>query len=403
LVYRWWGFGAAIGLAVAVVEGCGGTGEKAQPTVTPGGTAAQVSSEGQSASPGALGSSEPPAVSTREVSETSAAAREPVRLSAIDVNSVQGVSQDRQLVQLLALGNAALQREDYADAVEQFRKARRRAADHPAPVVGLVQARFGALGLPTEYKGAEGNPNVKELSELLTSALALDENYGPAHLERGRLLLVLGNDAEASASLLRARVLLPNNAEVHSLLAIVSLASGKVSEALLGFEQAARLEPSNPERLTNWGTALMLHGDVQHAISVFRRSVSIDPNNARSRGDLGTALLSTNDIGGALPHLQKAHELAPHKATFMSNLGYAYQRLRDEAAAALWYQQAIKADPKLGSAWINLGTLYAQQHKYTDAEVAFRRALEIDPEDPRARANLQDLRELRSGAPQSVK
>ena len=303
--------------------------------------------------------------------------------------------QQLALERLLARGKAALLREDYEAAVKVFRDARKQAPRSAAPLVGLVQARVGQLGLPSEYAGAPFDPKFKELLALLDEALSFEPDSGQAHLERGRLLLVAGDSDKARSSLLRAVNLLPTDAEAHSALAVVYLTKGNVSDALAGFKRASDLEPQSAERLTNLGTAFMMQGDVQQAISAYNRAVGLAPNDARSRGDLGTALLAVNDARSALPHLRRAQELAPARATFMSNLGYAYQRLEDQPAAEQWYRKAVEADPELASAWINLGTLQAAQQKYDAAETSFKKALDLDPEDPRAIANLAELRALR--------
>ena len=58
-------------------------------------------------------------------------------------------------------------------------------------------------------------------------------------------------------------------------------------------------------------------------------------------------------------------------------------------------ERATQLDPKLGSAWLNLGTTRAKRGELDQAEAAFKRALALDPEDPRAKANLEELGELR--------
>jgi Flp pilus assembly protein TadD len=308
---------------------------------------------------------------------------------------IEGVT-NPELLRLLTLGKGALEREDYSAAIDLFRKARRLAPTAPLPLVGLAAARFGQLRIPTELAAAPGNRDIEALLRLVDEALAHAPDSGSAHLERGRLLLVLGRTQPARGALARASELLPQNAEAHSALAVVELAEGRVPQAVEGFEKASLLDPNNPERLLNWGTALFVHGDVQRAISVFHRAVALKPADARARGDLGTALLATGDVAQALPHLERAHQLAPDRATFMSNLGYAHQQLRDFAAAEGWYKKAIDVDPRLGSAWINWGTLHAARGDHAAAERAFRKALELDPRDPRALANLEDLKSLRA-------
>ena len=52
-------------------------------------------------------------------------------------------------------------------------------------------------------------------------------------------------------------------------------------------------------------------------------------------------------------------------------------------------------DPKLGSAWINLGTALAKKGDLAGAERAYQRALSLDPSDPRAKASLSELSEMK--------
>ncbi|HWZ91636.1 MAG TPA: tetratricopeptide repeat protein, partial [Polyangiaceae bacterium] len=93
--------------------------------------------------------------------------------------------------------------------------------------------------------------------------------------------------------------------------------------------------------------------------------------------------------------LDRAVALAPDRATFVSNLSYAYflaGRLDDAIATAT---KASVLDPKLGSAWINLGTALAKKGDFAGADRAYQRALSIDPSDPRAKASLAELDEMK--------
>ncbi len=300
--------------------------------------------------------------------------------------------------QQLALADAAYARNDFDAALSYYRQARRLIPNEPAPVVGIVMTRLEKEQIPTEYAGAKQDKRLKDLFRLLDKAKSLDADYGPMHLQYGRLLLIQGDAKAAGVSLARAVQLLPNDAEAHSAFAVSKLAEGDVAGALAGFKRAAELQPNNAARLTNLGTAYMMHGEAQLAISAYRRAVSLAPTDARARGDLGTALLATNNVKGALPHLIEAQRLAPGKATFMSNLGYAYQQQGDLPAAVSWYEKAIAADPQLGSAWINLGIARADQGDFDGAETAIKKALSIDPSDPRAQANLKELKQARTKA-----
>ena len=298
----------------------------------------------------------------------------------------------------LKLGDRAFDADDLKSARRHYREAARLAPKDPAPRVGLVRVALLLANVPADYAASPGNPEVKRGLSELGKALELDPNYAPALIERGRLLLILGRAEEALVWLERGVAGRPLDPEAHSALGVALLATGDAERALARFERASELEPANAERLTNLGTAYMMRGRVEDAIRVYRQAVTLTPQDARAQGDLGTAYLAQHQVARALPHLERAVELAPERATFLSNLGYAYQLSGRVEEAVKTYRVALEKDPKLGSAWINLGTALAEQGKYDEAEKALQKALSIDPSDPRAKANLEELRAARKAA-----
>ena len=300
----------------------------------------------------------------------------------------------KEASRLVAQGNRQLESEQYARALGLFRRAMKLENWHPAPVVGLVQAKVGAAGIQTEYAGAPGDARFAEWHRLLRVALERAPQYGETHLEIGRLYLIAGEAAAAAGSLERAIALLPSHAEAHSALAVSRLAQGRKGDAVLGFERAADLDPQNPARLTNLGASYLTVGDAERAVLAFRGALKLAPNDARIHSDLGTALLGANDVQQSLPHLKRAVQLEPKRATFRNNLGYALQRTGDVQGAVAQYQAAIRLAPRLGSAWINLGTAHAKQRQFGAARAAFDKAAALDPTDPRVEANLAELEQL---------
>jgi Flp pilus assembly protein TadD len=296
----------------------------------------------------------------------------------------------------LARGNAALAEDRLEAASTHYENARRLAPSDPAAPIGLLRVRWAALGLPTAYAEAPRHPELERLVLLADDVLAAHGSYAPAWLEKGRLLLVLGDAPGALASLRRAVEMEGSDPEAHSALGIAYLASGESQKALDELEVASRLAPNEPERLTNLGTAYMLRGRVSEAIASYERALALQPDDARTHGDLGAAYLSDDRADRALPHLLRATSLAPRRATFLTNLGYAYQRQGQLAKAVETQRQALAIDPKLGSAWINLGNTLAELGQYEQAAAALHQAEALDPSDPRPKSSLQDLAELRA-------
>ncbi len=294
----------------------------------------------------------------------------------------------------LSQGDQAFAVEDWSSAGRAYEAARRKAPADPAAYVGLARVRLAEKQLPLAFAAAPGDRAAQAALALADRALALDSSYGLAQLERGRILLILGDASLAIESFAKAQQLLPRNAEAYGGMGVARLATGAVKEALLGFKEAARLEPGNAARLGNLGTAHLMLGQVTEALQVYRQAAQLAPEDPRAQGDVGTALLALNQPAEALAFLGKAHQLAPERATFLSNIGYARALQGQLPLAITSYRQALALDPKLASAWINLGVALSHQQKFVEAEAALKQALALDPTDPRAKVNLEELREL---------
>jgi Tfp pilus assembly protein PilF len=304
-----------------------------------------------------------------------------------------GTAADRALL----AGDRALDADDLDGARRAYLQALELGPDDPAARVGLVRVAVAETGIETTYAAAPDHPKLKELRRELETIRQLDAEYGPVHLELGRVLLILGQAAPARDSLRHAARLLPGDAEAHSALGVALLATGDKPAALTQLRRASELDPENADRLANLGAAYLSLGQVSDAIRAYSRAIARDPSDARINGDLGTAYLAGNEPHRAMPYLQKAVELAPGRATFLSNLGYAHQAVGKYDEAAATYRRALALDDRLVEAWINLGTVYAKQRHYREARRALERALTLSPDDPRAKANLAELDQLTRG------
>src|SRR6187402_3398658 len=181
----------------------------------------------------------------------------------------------------LAAGDQAYQNDDLAGAKAHYEKARKLSPKDPAPQIGLVRVALAESDVATDYAAAPKNPALLALLRKVDAALKLDEAYAPAYVERGRLLLILGNAPEALSALDRAQRLAPEDAETQSALGVALLATGKPAEALTRLRRAAELDPDNAERLTNLGTAFLIQGEVAAAVRAFTRAAVLAPDDAK--------------------------------------------------------------------------------------------------------------------------
>ena len=293
----------------------------------------------------------------------------------------------------LAEGDRAYAADDLTAARDAYRRAEQLRAKSAAPKLGLLRVLLAETEIPTEFAAAPKDPRLQSLLKKLDAIEKLDPTFGPAALERGRILLMLGQGDRALEALRRAVSLVPLDPETHSALGVALLATGNVQHALGPLKRAVELDPGSAERLRGLGAAELILGHVAEAISAYRRAVSLIPEDARARGDLGAAYLAAGYVDHALVELGRAARLDPARAGFRSNMAYAALLKGDLDRAEQEAEQAIRLDPKLGSGFINLGLVLAKRGEYVKAKIAFQRALDLDPEDPRAKDNLRELEE----------
>lgn len=308
-------------------------------------------------------------------------------------------TRDAKLDALLSAGDRSFEAGEWKAARASYEEARKQAPKRAAPKVGVArvqvqEASRGNFG----FASAQANPKILAAAKELRMAAATEPSFGPAEIELGRALLLLGDGVQAETALRHGVELLPNEPEAHSALGIALLATGKRQEALSELTRARDLDPGSAERRGNLGTVLFMNGRVAEAIDEYRVFVRLVPDEPRGHSDLGTALLAQNDVTAAIPELRRAIELDDKRATFHSNYGYALQRSGRVDEAIVEYKKATALDPKLASAWINLATALAQNPATRDeARKALKTAEKIDASDPRVKANLEELDALERG------
>ncbi len=283
----------------------------------------------------------------------------------------------------------------YQDAEALYQKARRGAPKRAAPIVGVARSRIRKLGFAMELASAKNNSSVRVQVNELRLAIKTEPDFGPAHVELGRALLLLDDVPKALTSLERGAELLPREAEAQSAYGVALLASGKAKEAIVALTRARELDPETPQRHGNLGTALMLVGRTREAVSQYEEQARILDGDARAHSDLGTALLAAGELERGSKELERAVELDPNRASIRSNLGYALQLRGKTKEAIQMYREAIRLDEKAVSAWINLGALLGRDVTTRgEGKKALERARALDPSDPRVLANLNELEML---------
>ncbi len=150
-----------------------------------------------------------------------------------------------------------------------------------------------------------------------------------------------------------------NSWQAHNHLGAVIYMEGRPSEAAPHFERAVYLKPENPEVHNNLGLVLAAANRWEEALVQYRLAVQIKGDVPAMRRNLADALSSRGHFEEAMPH---------------------YEQLIKE----------IGADPTVHMSY---GYALAQMHRLTDAQREFELAVQLNPGDPRARQNLEAVRQ----------
>jgi len=213
------------------------------------------------------------------------------------------------LATALQQAHALLQRKDFAAADRELRALLLSYPGHPAALHlhALVRRDAGDLagarhsleqavagGGTAEMHNSLANI-LRDLGELdlagaqLDRAVKLDPSYVPAWINRGRLALRRGRNAEAVASL----------------------------------EQACRIQPSSVLAHVGLGDALRADGQHDRSIAVLRKALQLKPAQASTRVHLGVALRAAERPAEAIAEYDSAERS-----------GHAPPQLLDNRAAA---------------------------------------------------------------------
>ncbi len=217
----------------------------------------------------------------------------------------------------------------------------------------------------------------------------------------------------------------PNDARVHSYLALYYSEHDRPAEAFTHCEAAMREPLKDDEYPVNIGTALTRIGKTGAAVSYYSDVLEQYPESAPIHANLAALLAQTGDLEPAIQHGRRAVELRPRQVEAHNNLANALLNagMLDEAARS--YEAALGLRPDIADIHNNYGValfqldrdeqalsefatairlrsdypdpyrnkalVLASQSRLTEAMVACRSALNLEPRNPLNHVLMGDL------------
>lgn len=292
------------------------------------------------------------------------------------------------------LGVAQQESEQHAQAASSLQKALETRPYGPAWI------RLGESLSAAQQLGAA--------EDALREASSMDGNGAYVSYALGKVLLEVGETAEALDSLERAVALAPDSGAARRVLGAAYRAAGEEDRAQSVLGQAGSAADTKPDledalyenvlrlaadalHFLNLGRSLDSAGRTAEAIESYQRALELDPRMAQAHANLVGSFGRTGEIDQAGEHYAAALALNPDLEELHNNWGVVRAASGDSAAAAAAFRKALEVNPNSARANANLGVALLESGKLDEAARRFREAINIDATNRPARMNLGTL------------
>ncbi len=189
-----------------------------------------------------------------------------------------------------------------------------------------------------------------------------------------------GKAREAKAVLEDLAKRYPREADLHLLLAIVSLRLREAQAAELYVRQALAIAPNHAEARTLLGWIdLEIRRDYDAAVQEYARVAELKPEFAEAYNNLGVALKKKGDLEKAMVNFNRALELRAGYGEARSNRGWVYVEQKRWREAREDFEQALKSDPQDEGALYGLSQVLKEARDYAGAAQALRSLIARSP------------------------
>ena len=159
----------------------------------------------------------------------------------------------------------------------------------------------------------------------------------------------------------------------------VSLAqTGDTEGAIANFRKSLELDPSSAEVEAVFGAVLAESGQIEDGLQHMRKAVQLSPDSARAHSYLGMALARMGRVDEAAEQIQTATNLMPNSTEYAFNLGFIHKLAGDYAGAAAAFEKSVElSNGKNTRCLTELAEAYDKLGRFSEAMSTARRALAL--------------------------
>jgi TolB-like protein/Flp pilus assembly protein TadD len=210
--------------------------------------------------------------------------------------------------------------ESIRTAIEYFQHALAKDPGY-APIYAGLGRCYTALPVFTATSSDEVIPKIREVA---SKALALDPNFGEAHLQLGEAFFLEYDWPKAEQELKRAVELSPGDPVVHRWRSYYFDRVGRLEEALAETTAAQELDPVSPYMAEGVAESYRSLRRNDEAIQQSQKALALEPNFVMALRGLGISYIRKGKYEEGVAQLKKALQLNGADAGVDGELGYAY-------------------------------------------------------------------------------
>lgn len=146
-----------------------------------------------------------------------------------------------------------------------------------------------------------------------TQAITLKEDFTEARLERAKVLIAMGQYAEASDDIVAVLEQDSDNETALLLRGKVAVLQGQTAEAEADYRRVIEVNPFSDQAYLHLGALLMDGQRLDEAIALYDEAIEMNPSLAQAYAGRGRAKMLAGDKEGALVDVKQSMELNPQE------------------------------------------------------------------------------------------
>jgi tetratricopeptide (TPR) repeat protein len=231
--------------------------------------------------------------------------------------------------------------------------------------------------------------------EKLEKAASVSLNSFRANFYLGVAYLGDRRYSDAAEALRTAIDLEPNNLQAHVSLGDAYLKQGDTDEASAEYYRALKIRPEYAPALDGIARTYEAQGDDAQAVTFYQRAITSNKGYADTYTHLGDLYLRARRLDEAISLLVEAVTIRPDFGPGLNRLALAYSLIGLKSEAVATIRRAIALEPGSAEHRATLGLIQLDLGLLGGAEQAFHEAIKIDSGLPAARRGMADLERRR--------